>query len=88
MSEEPAKYAATTAHMAAKAFEKLHSIYTAEQLQQIADLCERLIERARERGCEQSLEIIFADSGAPRYFNGSDNVRAARVVRKIEVVKR
>ncbi len=83
MSEEPAKYAATTtANMAAIAFEKLHSIYTAEQIQQIADLCERLVERARERGCEQSLVIIFADSGYPRYFNGSDNVRAVK--KKIE----
>ena len=82
MSEEPARYLTNTA--AIKTIEKLRSIYTAEQLQQIADLCERLIERARERGCEQSLVIIFADSGVPRYFNGSDNVRAAK--KKIEAV--
>lgn len=80
MSEEPERYLVNTA--AVKAFEKLHSIYTAEQLQQIADLCLRLVERARERGCEQTLVIIFADSGVPRYFNGSDNVRAAK--KKIE----
>ena len=82
MSEEPARYFVHP--KTAIAFEKLYSIYTAEQIQQIADLCERLVERARERGCEQSLVIIFADSGVPRYFNGSDNVRAAK--KKIEAV--
>ncbi len=57
---------------------QLRTVYTQEQLQQIADLCLRLQERASERRCEQSLTIVFSDKGYPRDFNGSDNVRAAK----------
>jgi len=57
---------------------QLRTVYTHEQLQQIADLCLRLQERASERRCEQTLTIVFNDKGYPRDFNGSDNVRAAK----------
>jgi len=57
---------------------RLRTVYTLEQLEQIADLCRRLQERALERKCEQTLTIVFNDRGMPRYFNGSDNVMAAK----------
>jgi hypothetical protein len=57
---------------------QLRTVYTREQLQQIADLCLRLMERAQERKCEQTLTIVFNDRGLPRYFNGSDNVMAVK----------
>lgn len=56
----------------------LRTVYTLEQLQQIADLCLRLQERALARRCEQTLTIVFNDKGLPRYFNGSDNVMAVK----------
>lgn len=57
---------------------QLRTVYTQEQLQQIADLCLRMVERARDRKCEQTLLIVFNDKGLPRYFNGSDNVMAVK----------
>lgn len=57
---------------------QLRTVYTQEQLQQIADLCLRLQERAQDRRCEQTLTIVFNDKGYPRYFNGSDNVQAVK----------
>ena len=57
---------------------QLRTVYTMEQLQQIAELCLRLKERAQERRCEQTLTIVFNDRGLPRYFNGSDNVMAVK----------
>jgi hypothetical protein len=51
---------------------------TVEQLDQITDLLERMVERARDRKCEQSLTIIFNDHGFPRYFNATDNVMAIK----------
>lgn len=61
-------------------YEKLLSVYTDEQLLQLAELCLRLVERARERRCDQSLVIVFNDKGLPRHFNGSDNVNVAKPV--------
>lgn len=61
-------------------YEKLLAVYTDEQLLQLAELCLRLVERARERRCDQSLVIVFNDKGYPRHFNGSDNVNVAKPV--------
>ena len=61
-------------------YDKLLSVYTDEQLLQLAELCLRLVERARERRCDQSLVIVFNDKGYPRHFNGSDNVNVTKPV--------
>jgi hypothetical protein len=59
-------------------YEQLLSVYSDEQLRQIADICLRLVQRAKERRCEQTLIIIFNDKGYPRFFNGSDNISAIK----------
>lgn len=56
-------------------YEKLLTILTAQQAELLADLLARVQERARDRHCEQRLEIIFNDKGIPRFINASDNVR-------------
>jgi len=59
-----------------KAIDELLSVFTYEQLQQLAQLSMQLKERAEMRKCEQTLEISFNAKGRVRYFNGSDNVSA------------
>jgi len=61
---------------AVKAMNDLLSVYSLEQLQQLADMSKQLKERAEIRRCEQSLEISFNGKGRPRHFKGSDNVSA------------
>jgi len=60
---------------AVKAMNDLLSVYSLEQLQQLADMSRRLKERAIERECEQNLSIEFSGNGHPKRFNGSDNVK-------------
>ena len=57
-----------------KALSDLLSVFSQEQLQQLAQLSKQLKERAEVRRCEQTLEISFNSKGKPRHFNCSDNV--------------
>lgn len=55
--------------------QKLLSVMTEQQLELFADMLLRVQEHARDRRCDQTLEIYINDKGYPRYFNGSDNIR-------------
>jgi hypothetical protein len=56
-------------------YNKMLTILTAQQVDLLADMLVRVQERARDRRCEQRLEIIFNDKGIPRFINASDKVR-------------
>ena len=56
--------------------QELLSVFTPEQLKQIAELAMRLKGRAAERSCDQVLSITFNAKGYPRHFNGTDNSNA------------
>jgi|GEM_PF-3525890 len=56
-------------------YDKLLAVLTAQQIGLLADLLVRTQERAKDRRCEQHVEIIFNDNGIPRFINASDNVR-------------
>jgi hypothetical protein len=56
-------------------YNKLLAVLTAQQIDLLAEMLVRVQERARDRRCEQDLEIIFNDKGIPRFINASDNVR-------------
>lgn len=64
----------TTASM--KAMNDLLSVFSTEQLQQLAQLSMQLKERAEIRRLEQELVISFNSKGKPRHFKCSDNVNA------------
>lgn len=59
-----------------KAINDLLSVFSQEQLQQLANLSMQLKERAEVRRLEQTLEISFNSKGKPRHFKCSDNVNA------------
>ena len=61
--------------MSESPYNKLLAVLTAQQIELFADLLVRIQERARDRRCEQHVEIIFNDKGIPRFINASDNVR-------------
>lgn len=54
----------------------LLSVFTSEQLLQFAKLSKRLQERAKERGCYQTMTIPFNAKGYPTHFSGTDNEKA------------
>ncbi len=61
--------------MTESAYNKILTVLTAQQVELLADLLVRTQERARDRRCEQKVEIIFNDKGIPRFINASDNLR-------------
>lgn len=57
---------------------KMLSVFTVEQLEQLAELASMMRDLAVLRRCEQSLTVLFNDKGLPRYFNGTNNVPAVK----------
>ena len=57
---------------------KLRMVFTLEQLEQLAELACMMQDLAVLRKCEQSVTVLFNDKGLPRYFNGTNNVPAAK----------
>ncbi len=53
---------------------KLLGVFTEEQLTICVDVLERVRERAIERRCNQTIEIVINDKGFPRICKGSDDV--------------
>lgn len=56
-------------------YNKMLTVLTTQQIELLANQLVRVQERARDRRCEQTLEIIFNDKGIPRFINASDNIR-------------
>ncbi len=56
-------------------YNKMLTVLTAQQIELLADLLVRTQDRARDRRCEQTMNILFNDKGIPRFINASDNVR-------------
>jgi hypothetical protein len=52
--------------------EKLKSVFTVEQLKAIAETCVATRNRAENRRCNQTVEIIFNDKGFPRFVKSTD----------------
>ena len=57
---------------------RLLTVYTPEQLDQMADLSILVKDRAIIRQCSQELEILMNDKGYIRFFNPSDHVAAIK----------
>ena len=55
--------------MAQSSFHKILTVLTTQQVELLADLLIRIQERARDRRCEQTLEIVLNDKGIPRFIN-------------------
>ena len=61
--------------MLSKIVEKLTDAMGTENLENLANIAERLKGRAIERKCGQSVEIQWNEKGYVRHINGSDNIR-------------
>lgn len=63
-----------------EATRKLLTVFTPEQLEQLADLCMIVHDRAILRQCSQTLDVEINDKGYVRFFHASDNVPAVKPV--------
>jgi len=58
--------------------EKLLTVFTVEQLLQLAELVKMTQDLAILHDCDQSVTVIFNNKGHVRYFNASNNVHAVK----------
>jgi hypothetical protein len=56
------------------AIHKLMDVMTTEQITLLTDVILRAQGRAVERGCDQSVTLIFNNKGYPRYCRASDDM--------------
>lgn len=56
------------------ALEKLLSVFSEEQLVLFADVIARKQALAVERGCNQSVTVIFNSKGYPRHLDSTDDI--------------
>lgn len=57
---------------------RLSAMLTLEQLGQLVEQLEVTLELAVKRKCEHQVIIILSSHGYPTFFNGTNNLRAAR----------
>ena len=71
----------TRAHLGEeKTLAKLLTVFTPEQLEQLAELAVLVKDRAIIRQCNQTLSLDMNDKGFVRYFHPSDHVPAIKPV--------
>lgn len=61
-----------------ESLEKLRTVFTSKQLEEVADILLLQQERAISRRSQQTLTIVLNERGYPRHFNGSDNYEAEK----------
>ena len=57
---------------------RLLTVFTVEQLEQLAELMQVTHDQAVIRKTRQTLTVVFNEKGHPREFNGSNNVIPAK----------
>lgn len=68
----------------AKAMARLLTVFSVEQLEQVAELFQVTHDQAVIRGVRQTLTVVFNEKGYPREFNGSNNVVPVKSMYKAE----
>lgn len=65
-------------HRKVETLEKLLTVFTEEQLAQLAELLKMTQDMAILRECDQGVTISFNNKGMPRHFNASNNFRTVQ----------